>query len=340
MGLRIKSIWILAEQCDGRVTRVFNELYTKAREIASQADGCRVCGVLLGRDLDAFAATVAKSGVDTVYCVEHPKLEAYQCDYYVKAIKDLVEKFSPDALWMGASVMGAELAPSVAAALRTGLAAHCVDISVGKDEQIAYMVPAFGGNVIGEILIPETRPQMATVRAGILDAKPCAEDAKAEIVRYTPSLPDEYVSPVELLSFQPTESPAQKLEDADIVLCAGRGLGSEAYWEKLNLLGRKINAAVGYTRCVVDSKWADTECNMIGTSGKSVKPKLYLGFGVSGATHHVCGMSKSGTIISVNKDSNAKIFGISDYKVVAKSERIIDAMLASYAEDKNRTRCD
>jgi len=320
-----REIWIFAEFKDGRITKGFEELLCKSRNLFERG-ATVVSAVVLGNSTEDQIAQVKEYGVDKIYAVEHTKLIDYNCDYYKVAMEHLIRKHNPDIMLFGATVIGAELAPSVAARLRTGLAAHCVDITA-EEEEVSFWVPAFGGNVIGEILIPDHTPQMASVKPGILGVSEYVKSECIEIFKEEVPELDHTESAVELIGFTPKDNSGVSLEDAKIVVCAGRGVTSEETWKKLNEFATEIHASVGYTRSLIDRGFVEDETNMIGTSGKSITPDVYIGIGISGATHHVCGMNKSKTIISINKDSKAKLFGISDYKVVAQSEDILTALL-------------
>lgn len=322
-----KNIWIFAEHSDNELSPVYGELLGKAKELASDKKGCKVCSIVLGDKVENIVAKVESMGTDIIYYVNHEKLEQYNCDYYLTAIEKLILAYKPEIFLIGATALGSEIAPSVAARVRTGLAAHCVDIAMNEKGNIVCMVPAFGGKVISEILIPKHRPQMASVRPGIFAARDSEKNLNVETIKIECSELDDITSGIEYVSFVPSVTYAQKLEDAEIVICGGRGVASEENWGNVGKLAKKFNAAVGYTRCVLDQGWVEDECDMIGTSGKSIRPKVYLGIGVSGATHHVCGMNKSRMIININRDKNAKIFSISDYKIVADSESIVKALL-------------
>lgn len=320
-----REIWIFAEFKDGRITKGFEELLCKSKNLF-ESGAPVVSAVVLGNSIADQIDQVKAYGVDKVYVLEHTKLANYNCDYYNVAMEYLIKKHQPDIFLFGATVIGAELAPTVAARLKTGLAAHCVNITA-EDEKVSFWVPAFGGNVIGEILIPDHTPQMASVKPGILGVFEYVKNESTEIFKEEVPELDHTESAVELVGFTPKDNAGVCLEDAEIVICAGRGVTSEETWKKLNDFATKINASIGYTRSLIDRGFVEDETNMIGTSGKSIKANVYIGIGVSGATHHVCGMNKSKTIININKDSNAKIFGISDYKVAAKSEDILTALL-------------
>lgn len=319
-----REIWIYAEFNHGKIMNVFEELLSHSRNLFSNET--TVCAVILAHDADEKAKDLMPFGPDKIYAVKHNALENYNCDYYKSAMSSLIKKYHPNIVLFGATVKGAELAPSVAADIRTGLAAHCVDITA-DNTTVSYWVPAFGGNVIGEILIPEHTPQMASVKPGILEIKEYIKNDSTEIIIESFQELDSYDSKIELLDFDPKETTTQALEASEVIVCAGRGITTEETWLKLNEFAKKIGAGVGYTRSLIDRGYTEDETGMIGTSGKSVSPKIYIGIGVSGATHHVCGMNKSKTIIAVNKDPNAKIFDISDYRITANGEEILDALL-------------
>lgn len=320
-----REIWIFAEFKDGRITKGFEELLCKSRNLFDSGTTV-VSAVLLGNSTEDQIAQIKDYGVDKVYAVEHTKLIDYNCDYYKVAMEHLIRKHSPNIILFGATAIGAELAPSVAARLRTGLAAHCVDITA-EEEKVSFWVPAFGGNVIGEILIADHTPQMASVKPGILGVSEYVKCEYTEIFKEEVAELDHMESAIELIGFTPKDNSGVCIEDAKIVVCGGRGITSEEAWKKLNEFAARIHAGVGYTRCLVDRGFVEDETDMIGTSGKSIMPDVYIGIGISGATHHVCGMNKSKMIISINNDSKAKLSGISDYKVVADSEEILTALL-------------
>lgn len=321
-----KEIWILAECTDGKINNVYYELLTKAKELAGHIENSKVCSVILGHNIDSIIEEVENSGTDTVYYVNHEKLAVYNIDYYTAALQQLNSQYEPDLFLIGATPFGSEIAPTLAARVQTGLAAHCVDITLDENHNAVCLVPAFGGKVISEILIPKHRPQMASVRPGILEANEFSKNPDVKTIIYVCQF-DDVVSGIEFETFVPTQACAQKLEEAVIVICAGRGVTTEETWNDIRKLSEKLNASIGYTRSLMDRGYVKDECDMIGTSGKSIKPKIYIGIGVSGATHHVCGMNKSGMIININKDKNAKIFNISDYKVVGDSQVIVKALL-------------
>ncbi len=319
----MKEVWVYAETRNGNVMPVFGELVSKARELTADVEGCKVCGVLLGTDADAVEK-VKTFGVDKVYATIDKDLEDYDAEYYSLALSRLAKEFDPDVILFGATVQGSELAPSSACKLKTGLAAHCVNITVNPKDEMAFWVPAFGGNVIGEILVPNHRPQMASVKPGILGESEYVKNEDPEVVEF--AWAEAADKKVRLTGVRQKEFSGVALEAAEVVIGAGRGISKQETWDNVTAVAEKLGAAVGYTRSFVDRGFVPDESDMIGTSGKSVTPKVYLAVGISGAAHHVAGMSKSGKIISINRDANAKIFEISDYKVVGDSNAIMAAL--------------
>lgn len=324
-----KEIWVFAEITNGKPASVYHELLCKAREIADGMGNASVCSVVLGHEVNETVNELETIGTDVIYYVDHPKLHSYNSGNFAHVFEKLINDFQPEIVLIGATAMGSELAPTVAAKVKTGLAAHCIDVKLDGD-RINCMVPAFGGKVISEIYIPEARPIMASVRAGIINANELPVNKDVKTISVKGEILDNYESPEEFVDFTPNVSAGKKLEDAEIVVCAGRGVATEAAWAHLEQLAEKLDAAIGYTRCFADLGRVEDETNMIGTSGKSVKPKLFLGFGISGASHHVCGMNKSELVISVNKDENAKMFNVSDYGIAGDSGKILCALLAKF----------
>lgn len=320
-----KEIWVFTETIDGTPAPVYKELLCKAVELAGQMGDTRVCSVVLGHEIQNVVQQILAMGGDAIYAVDHSKLSYYESNNYAVAMEHLIRKYQPEMVLVGATALGSELAPTVAAKCKTGLAAHCIDIRLGEN-RVNCMVPAFGGRVVSEIYIPDTKPMMASVRSGILSAYdlPAKE---AEVIQADAAFLDTYVSKEELVSFTPNVSTGKKLEEADIVVCAGRGIMDESVWNHLQELADKLGAGIGYTRSFADTGLVPDESNMIGTSGKSVKPKVFLGFGISGAAHHVCGMNKSKLVVTINKDANSKMFQHSDMGAVGDADKMICALL-------------
>ena len=321
-----REIWVYAELKGDTPVPVFYELLAKADEIARSKEW-KVASVVIGSET-ADAVEMLQNCCDKVYVADSVELENYTLERYAAAMEALINEHQPEMVLVGATGIGSELAPTTAAKVKTGLAAHCIDIVVDEErDRINCMVPAFGGKVVSEIYIPEAKPMMASIRQGILEKAPvdraCAETVTLDTA-FLAALPVRE----RFLEFTPEIIDGVKLEEANVVVAAGRGISTEASWATVNELADKLGAGVGWSRNFVDLGIVDTEANMIGTSGKSVKPSVFIGAGISGATHFVCGMLKSKMIISVNKDEKAKIFDYSDYGIVGDAGKF----LASLAE--------
>ena len=320
-----KEIWVYAEQNRGELAGVVKELLAKSREIASAMGNYTIAAVVAGAGNSAVREQLGTFGADKVYDLDHRELADYRCDVYGAALAETVKRYEPEYFFIGATGIGSELAPTVAGLLRTGLAAHCIDLR-WSGERLNCMVPAFGGKVVSEIFIPNARPVMASVRPGILDAAE-AEAKSAETVTVDTAFLDTITSGEEFLGFEENESTAMDIETAEVVISAGRGAASDIAWNAVNGLASKLGGAVAYSRSFMDTGRVPDESGMIGTSGKSVKPKLLINAGISGAAQYVCGIDRSRTIISINKTPKAAIFGHSDYGVIGDADKILPAVL-------------
>jgi electron transfer flavoprotein alpha subunit len=318
-----KEIWVFAELSNGSPVNVFYELLGKADEIAKAKDW-DVASVIIGSDISAAVEEI-RSHTDKIYKVENDLFKDYTLEKYALAMEALIKEYKPEMVLIGASGIGSELAPTTAGKVRTGLAAHAIDIVVDEErDRINCMVPAFGGKVVSEIYIPEARPMMCSVRPGILDCIVCHRECK-EVVEFDAAFLSNAETREEFLEFTPEVIEGVKLEEANVVVAAGRGV-SEAGWASINEVANKLGGAVAWSRNFIDTGMVDSESNMIGTSGKSVKPAVFIGAGISGAAHFIVGMTKSKLIINVNKDEKAKIFNQSDYGVVGDAAKFMSAL--------------
>ena len=320
----MKNIWIYAEQNNGIIHPVYFELLGKARTL--YPDG-NLTAVVLGADNEKAVELLRDSGANAVISAEHEKLSAYHPDYYAVMLAELAKVYKPEIILTGATAIGSELAPSVAAKLQTGLAAHCADLCTDEKGELITIIPAFGGKLLGEILIPEKRPAMATVKPGVFGRCELSQPENVSVINADTYCLDAYKSRITLAGIQKEDNENDAIEDADVVVCAGLGIGSLENWKKAEKLAKLLKGKLGYTRPMVDMGYVEDESAMIGTSGKLIHPKLYIGFGVSGATHHVCGMKDSKMVISINSDEKAAIFNVSNYKLVGDSGIILDKLL-------------
>ncbi len=323
----MKKIWVFAEQVNCTLDRVVLELLNKAEELAASLSGKTEIGaVLLGDNTKESCRILAEYGAEKIFVAESKELGLYNPMLYTPIITKLVKKEDPDIFLFGATAIGSELGPTIAAELKTGVAAHCVDMRIDENEHLVASVPSFGGKILGEILCPDTRPQMASVKPGIFVQ---GETEKREPV-IIPADVGEITThdlPLKAVGIQKKEIEGVPLDKAEVVFCGGYGLGSKENWYKLEQLAAIFGGAAACTRPVVDEDWSPVEHVMVGTSGKSIRPKAYVGFGISGATHHICGMKDSGLIININRDEKASIFEVSDVGVAEDLNKVLDQLI-------------
>jgi len=296
--------------------------------MAGGEQGVEVAAVLLGGGgMEPVARELLARGADRVFLVEDPRLALYRNDAYAEVVARLVQREKPDVVLFGATAAGEELAPTVAARLGTGLGAHCTDLALGRDGLLAMGVLGFGGRIHTEMFCPVRRPQMASVKPGMFDPPQRREPAGAVVREDAGSLLEGAVLRLEPAGFVPEAPEGMPLEKAEVVVAGGWGVGSKENFMLLEELARELGGAVGCTRPALDAGWTAGEHTMIGTSGKSVRPRVYLGFGISGSPHHTVGIKDAQVIVSVNIDPGAPVFEVSDYGVVADVRRIVPALL-------------
>ena len=355
-----KGIWVFCEQRNGELMSTDFELVSEARRLAGEI-GCKVTGVVLGGEgMEAAAKELGGYGADEVMVCEDPLLEVYTTDAYTKVLCDLVNEYKPEALLIGATNIGRDLGPRCAARLHTGLTADATHLDVDTKEYIEFLRsastldietvkldendrnlkmtrPAFGGHMMATIICPRFRPQMSTVRPGVMK-KAEFDQAKADacvILKPAFSISEEDIH-VEVLS---VEKAAKKLVDligANVVVSVGRGISKNvkegiALAEKL---ADALHGVVGASRAVVDAGWMSSD-HQVGQTGKTVHPKIYVALGISGAIQHVAGMQDSELIIAVNKNESAPIFGVADYGIVGDLFKVVPDLLKAIEAERN-----
>ena len=321
--MRPQHIGVFIEQRGGVIHDVGLELLGKARELAEVSKGT-VSAFVLGRNISALSEDLIAHGADTVLLADSSALEPYRLLPYTSLLAQACKTYDPDILLFGATRMGIELAPRLAARLRTGLSAHCMDLQLDSQGKLLQMVPGWGGGVVATIRCPRHRPQMATVMPGVMK-KLVPTERSGECIHLEVSEDFQGSGPkvLEVHIEEPKEMP---LEKADVVVAGGWGIGNPDGWAILQELAALLCGAVGATRPPVDEGWVP-ENRMIGQSGKTVKPRLYMGIGISGMSHHVVGMDESECIVSVNTNPNAAIFEVSDVAVVGDYREILPPLL-------------
>lgn len=318
-----QEIWVFAEQRGGVLHDVSLELLGKGRELLDSVLG-RASAILVGHELGGLATVLLAHGADRVILAESPRLAPYRLMPYVSVLEMACREHAPDIMLFGASAMGMELAPRLAARLNTGLSAHCIDLQIDEGGRLLQMVPGWGGGVVATIRCPDHRPQMATVVPGVMKKREPGEKP-GEILKLDIDESLDLSGP-RVLEVQREEPAGMPLEKADVVVAGGWGIGSEEGWKLVEELAETLGGAVGATRPPVDEGWA-REDQMIGQSGRTVRPRLYIGVGISGMMHHTVGMDESDYVVAINTDPRAGIFEVSDLGVVGDYKDILPRLI-------------
>lgn len=309
-----KNIWVFIETDEGKAKSVGLELLNPGRMLADKA-GEKLIAVILGRDNAEAVAQVQEYGADQIISVEGAEYEKYSFDAYTYAMTALVEKYSPSAILIGATNNGRDFGPRLSCRLRTGLTADCTSLDYDEESgNIAWTRPAFGGNLMAVIMCPNTRPQIGTVRPGVFKKTPAPGKA-AEVIWEMIQVPVDKIRTRLIESVRETAAGILNLEDAEIIVSGGRGMGGPENFSLLEDLAGVLGGAVGASRAAVDAGWIG-HAHQVGQTGKTVGPKLYIACGISGAIQHLAGMSGSDCIVAINKDPEAPIFKAADYGIV------------------------
>lgn len=319
-----KEVWVFAELRNNSIRPVTFELLSKAKELAKNINQ-ECCALLLGSNVKHLCKELGAYGADKIYLAEHELLQEYSTDAYATIVVGLISKYKPNIVIYPATKMGRDLAPRVAASLELGLTADCTGLSI-KDGLLLQTRPAFGGNVMADIISPFTRPQMATVRPNVMPK--CEPDYTKEpnIIPVNVNLNEKIIRTVakEIISIE--KAPGKSVDEADIIVSGGRGVGSKEGFRILEALAEALDGAVGASRTVVDLGWMPKSAQ-VGQSGTTVSPKVYIACGISGAIQHLVGMKGSKIIIAVNKDPEAPIFNIANYGIVGDLHEVVPALI-------------
>ena len=330
-----KDIWVFAEQTDGKVAEVVLELLTKARELKAQrSDGCKVCAVILGSGLPPLVdSELASYGADKIYKVDAPELSEYEANVYVDALSQLVVKHKPEVILAGATAIGRAFFARVAVRVRTGLTADCtalkVEKTLNKDTDVMQMLlhqtrPAFGGNIMATIMTPNHRPQMATVRPKVFKKSEVDSASAVKCATVVEAL--KLIAPMTKIVKREPFADGVDIAAAEILVAGGRGLKKAENFTQLQRLAELLGGEVAASRAAVDAGWTGIP-RQVGQTGKTVAPRIYLCFGISGAIQHLEGIRGADTIIAVNNDPNAPIFGVADLGIVGDALEIIPALI-------------
>lgn len=352
-----KGVWVFAEQRGGKIMNVALELIGEGRRLAREiSEDTKVYAMILGDNIKGIAQECFEYGADGAYIIEDPLLKNYTTDGYTKAIYDAVLDKKPDIVLFGATHIGRDLAPRVAARLNTGLTADCTRLDVkvssyidyaeknttldtssldpkSEDKGLKQTRPAFGGNLMATIICPKTRPQMATVRPGVMTRREREPGATGELVEIKPNISKDDIR-IDLVDVVKSAKELVSLTDAEIICSGGRGLAEASGFELIKKFADKVGGVVGSSRAAVDAGWID-HSHQVGQTGTTVKPQIYFACGISGAIQHLAGMQTSDIIVAINKDPDAPIFEVADYGIVGDLYKIIPEIIEEWdkAED-------
>lgn len=319
-----EGVWVFAEQRHAKLMGSSLEILGGGRKIADKLKTI-LAAVLFGHNVKNLAKELVAYGADKVYVADNSLLSYYQSEAYSAMLADLINQHYPEILLLSATVIGRDLAPRVAAKVGAGLTADCLELDVNEQRQLLQIVPAFGGNVMATVVCPKHKPQMATVRPGVMKSSDRNESRHGEIVKVITTLKEEdmKIKIVEVVTEKPKVLP---IEGADVVVAGGWGVGSTENWKLIEDLAEALGGAIGATRPAVDEKWA-LEDQMIGVGGKTVRPKLYIAAGISGALQHTVGIQDTKVIVAINKDPNAPIFKGADFGIIGDLREIIPCLV-------------
>lgn len=350
-----KDVWVFAEQRAGKLMNVSLELLGEGSKLAKEIGDRKLCAILMGHNTDHLVPELYAYGAEVVYQIDNPLLENFTTDGYTKVMTDAIKEYKPEIVLFGATHIGRDLAPRVAARLDTGLTADCtrLDVSTGNyinylnkyttldtsgmdpdsdDKTLKQTRPAFGGNIMATIICPKTRPQMATVRPGVMSKLEKDTAKKGELVKvaHTISESDIRTKVVEVVK---AAKELVSLTDAEIICSGGRGLGDPSGFQLIEKLANAVGGVVGSSRAAVDAGWID-HSHQVGQTGTTVKPKIYFACGISGAIQHLAGMQTSDLIVAINKDADAPIFEVADYGIVGDLYQVVPKIIEEWNKVK------
>lgn len=339
-----KGVFVFAQQVDNVLDGVAFELLGKGKDLAKDL-GTEVTAVLIGSEVKGLADQLAEYGADRVIVVDDPELKEYRTEPYAHALASVINEYKPEIMLVGATAIGRDLGPTVSARVKTGLTADCTSLEIGdfplvatpgkedeqKHNQLLMTRPAFGGNTIATIACPDNRPQMATVRPGVMQKIAPIAGAKANVVEFNPGFTpnNRYV---EILNIVKAVKTTANIMEAKILVSGGRGVGSKENFKLLEDLAEVLGGTVSCSRAVVENGWQPVDLQ-VGQTGKTVRPQIYFAIGISGAIQHVAGMEDSDLIIAINKDEDAPIFDVADYGLVGDLNKIVPALTAALKEE-------
>lgn len=330
-----KGVWVFAEQRQGKLMDTAIELLGEGRKLATVL-GVELSAMLLGHEVDKVAEELLFWGADNVYYANHPQLKNYTTEGYTKVITEIVNKEKPEIILIGATNIGRDLGPRVSARLETGLTADCTKLEIDVEKRMLLQTrPAFGGNIMATIITPNHRPQMATVRPGVMKKGASCPEKLGKIIPVEANLAPQDIRTI-VRDIVKSAKQAVNLHEAEAIVSGGRGLGGPEGFALMEELAAVLNGVVGSSRAAVDAGWIGHE-HQVGQTGTTVRPKLYVACGISGAIQHIAGMAGSECIIAINKNADAPIFEVADYGIVGDLHKVVPILideLKNYVEDE------
>lgn len=314
------GVLIFIEQRFNEIQNVSLELLGKGRKIADEL-GVKLIAAVLGNNVDKHSKLLIEFGADKVLVINHKSLELYSTEPYTQGLIQALESEKPEIVLFGATSIGRDLAPRVSARAQTGLTADCTSLDISEDRTLLMTRPAFGGNIMATIICPDHRPQMSTVRSGVMTKMERDTNRNGEVINFPVKIENNNQF-VEILSFEKETEEKQDIQEATVLVSGGRGVGSAENFALLHNLADELGGLVSASRAAVDSGWMDHE-RQVGQTGKTVRPNLYIACGISGAIQHVAGMEEADLIIAINKDKGAKIFEVADLGAVGDIHKIL-----------------
>lgn len=329
------EIWVIGEQRRGRLEEVSLELLSKGTAL-SQRMGVTLASVLLGDEVEKAAWELVFHGAEKVYLLEDARLRYYQSEAYARLLAGVIKEHEPQIILIGATEIGKELAPKVAAKLRTGLTAHCIDLYVGEVDgapHLIHVVPGWGGNLVMHIICPQRRPQVVTVKPGVLPKAVRDKNKKGKIIRVKPDVRDKDFSRIETVEVVGEPPKGKSLESADVVVCGGWGMNALGDFSKVQELADVLGGIVAGTRPAMDKGWVD-EARLIGQSGKTASPGLFVSLGASGAMHYTSGFMDSKVVLAVDQNPQAPIFQMADIGIVGDLREVLPCLIEKLKKDR------
>ena len=328
-----KGVWVLVEQTEGEPHKVSWELLGKGRELADALQ-VELCAIVIGENVESLCDEAFAYGADKAYLVDAPVFRYYRTESYLKAVSHLVDKFKPEIILMGATGLGRDLAGAVATVLKTGLTADCTGLGIDDKRNLMQTRPAFGGNIMATIMCDKFRPQMATVRPHVMTMPERQEGAKGVILRESCPAREEdiLVKVLEIISDKKGKESID-IAGAEFIISGGRGMMGKENFAILKELADELGGVVGASRSAVDAGWMPQD-RQVGQTGKTVRPKIYIACGISGAIQHLVGMQDSDLVIAINRDKDAPIFEVATYGIVGDLFQVIPAITRRIREIK------